>query len=449
MASEPAPYAGFYARFLEPVRSVVYSVSLPTPFRGWFDTTNGSPEQQAMNFDKPALEPPPGIQPNFDNPPNGNIQAHFGIAICIFLVFVGASLRAYSKIVCMKEVKLEDYVGLLALAPYIGFIYGVYNLMGTTGIYVHQWNIRASTVPSALYIIYVNTSFFQATMGSVKTAILLEWTRVFVPRGTRTSFWWTSQIVMWVNILYYISVIVISAISCSPHEKIWYPNIPGSCFNTRVFFITNASLNLASDIIILVLPQRMIWNLKMSRRKKIGVSLVFAVGVVACLVGAARLARAVIYYVSNDNLYNVSAVFLWCTAELSISFLVFCLPAVPKVFSSDNWVRRCATRLSLRLSFPKTRLTDDSETNKKLSTWNSSTFDGGPTLEAAWDQSHAHVVSHSIPKVYTLDARKDYIPYTTNYGASEPYIRETCPNARSARHDPSTSWYEGAVTPEL
>lgn len=116
-------------------------------------------------------------------------------------------------------------------------------------------------------------------MGTVKTAILLEWVRLFVPHGTRPPFWWMCRIVMWVNILYYISVIIVSTVSCSPHEKIWDPTLPGTCLNIKAFFVSNATLNLASDIIILALPQRSIWSLNMSRDKKIGVSLVFAVGV--------------------------------------------------------------------------------------------------------------------------------------------------------------------------
>ncbi|KAI0534774.1 hypothetical protein GGR58DRAFT_515861 [Xylaria digitata] len=409
-----------------------------------------------MDFDTPALEPPPGVQPNFDNPPNGNIQTHFGLAICIFLVFTGASLRAYSKIFCMKQVHLEDYVGLLALAPYIGFVYGVYHLMRTTGIYVHQWNIRASTVPSALYIVYVNTSLFQATIGTVKTAILLDWTRIFVPRGTRTSFWWTCQIVMWANIAYYIVVTITSAISCFPHEKIWHPTTPGTCFNTRVFFVTNASLNLASDILILVLPHRVIWNLKMSRQKKIGVSLVFAVGVIACLVGGTRLSRGVIYYLSNDNLYNVSAVFLWCTAELSISFLVFCLPPSRKIFSGNNWIKQCTARLHLRLSPQKIRLTNSPEVSQNPSTWNSSGFSRGPTLEAGWDQppsepkpGQAQAASHATLELHAPKAMKHCVLCTTSRGAPDPHMRDTWPHVWSTRHDPATSWYEeGAGTPE-
>ncbi|KAI1428898.1 hypothetical protein F5Y12DRAFT_639887 [Xylaria sp. FL1777] len=402
-----------------------------------------------MDSDKPALAPPPGIQSNFDDPPNGNIEAHFGVAICIFIVFVSGSLRAYSKIVCMKKVKLEDYVGLVALAPYVAFIYSVYDFMRTVGIYVHQWDIRASDLPSALYIVYINTSFFKATMGTVKTAILLEWAHLFVPPGTRTTFWWTCQIVMWVNILYYISSIVVSAISCFPHEKIWHPTLPGTCFNTKAFIISNATLNLVSDIIILALPQRLIWNLKMSRQKKIGVSLVFAVGVIACLVGAARLSRGVIYYLSDDNLYNVSAIFLWYTAELSVSFLIFCLPAIPKIFSSDNWIKRFMTWLYSGLSFSKIRSTDISGADQKIPAWKSSMLSRGSTFEAEWghlsslpNAQYGRITTHSRVEANNINAIKNYIPKARSLGRSEPYAQAPRLTLWPIRHDPLTSWYE-------
>jgi len=113
----------------------------------------------------------------------------------------------------------------------------------------------------------------------LKTAILLEWARLFVPPGRRNSFYWTCRITTAINIGYYTAGIVASALTCTPHEKIWNTSLPGQCLNTAAFFITNASLNLVSDIIVLVLPHKVIWNLRMSRRKKIGVSLVFAIGI--------------------------------------------------------------------------------------------------------------------------------------------------------------------------
>ncbi|KAI3317471.1 hypothetical protein HD806DRAFT_514695 [Xylariaceae sp. AK1471] len=410
-----------------------------------------------MDPNKPALKPPPGIISNFDDPPNGNLKAHFGIAISVFLVLTGASLRAYSRLFCMKQVKLEDYVALAALGPYIAFIYGVYSLMNITGFYVHQWNVRAKDVPSALYIIYTNTSLFQATIGSVKTAVLLEWTRIFVPPGTRNGFYWTCQIVMWVNILYYIAVVTVSGISCFPHEKIWNMNLPGKCFNTKAFFITNAVLNLTSDIIILALPQKIIWGLKMSKQKKIGVSLVFAVGVVACLVGAARLTRAVIYYLSNDNLYNISAVFVWCTTELSVAFLVFCLPAIPKIFTGDNWIKQFAASWHLRSSSMKNRSKGlfESEQQKEISTWNSFTFIRGVSVDAEAGRAYdgAPGLKAYPPPVRGSSAwrqelqptevtKNDRIVRTTNFGNTKCCVEDDRPGDPYSPHHPSTSWYD-------
>jgi hypothetical protein len=116
-------------------------------------------------------------------------------------------------------------------------------------------------------------------MGLLKVAILLEWARLFVPPGRRNSFYWTCRITMVINIAYYTAGIVASALTCAPLEKTWDTSLSGQCLNTASFFISNASLNLVSDIIVLALPHKVIWNLRMSRRKKIGVSLVFAIGI--------------------------------------------------------------------------------------------------------------------------------------------------------------------------
>ena len=170
----------------------------------------------------------------------------------------------------------------------------------------------------------------------------------------------------------------------------------------------------------------------------------------ATLVGGARLARAVIYYLSNDNIYNVSAVFLWCTAELSTSFLVFCLPAIPKVFSSDNWITQLASRLHSRLSFLKTRTTTTSGTNPKASTWMSSGFSGGSISESGWDQRpHLAYEQHGFVSYYAApdnpNAIKSYVHSDSNPPPPGPYIQAPWPSVPSivtTRHNPSTSWYE-------
>lgn len=53
----------------------------------------------------------------------------------------------------------------------------------------------------------------------------------------------------------------------------------GSCIDVKFLYIPAAVINLVSNIIILVLPQRVIWGLQTSSKNKIGISLIFAIGI--------------------------------------------------------------------------------------------------------------------------------------------------------------------------
>ncbi|KAI1361701.1 hypothetical protein F5Y08DRAFT_314086 [Xylaria arbuscula] len=320
-----------------------------------------------MDPNRPGLEPPDGVIPDFDNPPNDNGQANAGIVICLLIVFISVSLRAYSKLFCVKQVHFEDYLALVALGPYIGFVWGVYSLMNLTGYFVHQWNVHIKVLPDALYVIYISTALFEATMGTLKTAILREWIRLFVPRGTKNRFYWACVILICLNILYYTASILASALSCSPHEKIWNKSLPGKCVDNKVIFVSSASINVVSDLAILILPQKIIWNLHTTKQKKIAVSSVFAIGVIACLVAAVRLGEAVVFLLSEDVIYHISSVSLWCLAELSVAFLVFSLPAIPKAFAGNTWIKRVLVSLSLWTRSPTTmsRMNDSSSFSRK------------------------------------------------------------------------------------
>ena len=67
---------------------------------------------------------------------------------------------------------------------------------------------------------------------------------------------------------------------CPAHRaNIGGTGLPGGhCANTRQLPIVTGVLNAVIDLIILVLPQRIIWKLHISKNKRIGVSLVFFIG---------------------------------------------------------------------------------------------------------------------------------------------------------------------------
>lgn len=65
---------------------------------------------------------------------------------------------------------------------------------------------------------------------------------------------------------------------CIPREKIWLPMTEGYCLDLPAILISGAVVNIISDFSILILPVHKIWQLQLSKRRKWGVSSIFATG---------------------------------------------------------------------------------------------------------------------------------------------------------------------------
>jgi hypothetical protein len=65
----------------------------------------------------------------------------------------------------------------------------------------------------------------------------------------------------------------------------------------------------------------------------------------ACISAALRLRATVDYLRSPDATYYVSGMALWCLAELTSAVLVFCIPAIPKIFRDKGVLTRFADTL--------------------------------------------------------------------------------------------------------
>ncbi|KAI3316487.1 hypothetical protein HD806DRAFT_552654 [Xylariaceae sp. AK1471] len=274
-------------------------------------------------LDAPALQPPSSIHPNFDNPPNENVYAYLALILGVTIASVVALLRVYSRLIHLKVVHLADYIGLAAFGVYLALVYLLFDLLNTTGFFVHQWDLHVKE------LIKFNR-LYCVTIATIKSAIIVEWVFIFVPAHTRNSFYWVSYILLWVHILFYLAIIIFLNTACHPHDKLWNPLLPGKCISTTFSGTLLASVNLAVDIILFILPQRVIWGLRMSFRKKLGVSLIFLVGILAIISASFKVSAAIPYNRSNDTTYSFAALVLWSFSEASCGIIIFCLPSIPK-----------------------------------------------------------------------------------------------------------------------
>ncbi|KAI1359265.1 hypothetical protein F5Y08DRAFT_332493 [Xylaria arbuscula] len=279
------------------------------------DLSHLTPDQQAALLENPALEPPDGITSNFANPSNGNVLSITITVLEFSLSSIFVFIRLYVSWVVHKTLYVTD--GNVA---YYGT---VISTISQGGYLVHQWDIT-----------------FRDYLHVSKFAIVLEWNRIFNPRRAKNVFYWASWIILAVNALFYIPSFFIVNLACRPWERFYNPFIEGTCFDFEKVYLASGVTNFVVDVAILLLPQKLIWKLQMSRKKKNGILAVFGVGILSVVSAGARLAWTVRLTKYKDVLYNEAALGLWASVEMTSALIVFCVPSVPKFLQS-----RIVTRL--------------------------------------------------------------------------------------------------------
>ncbi|KAI1078775.1 hypothetical protein F5B20DRAFT_192027 [Whalleya microplaca] len=296
-----------------------------------------SPAQQAAFLEGPALPPPPGVIPDFDNPSNGN-RFSVGIEIsCIVVTSVFFTVRLYVSWFVFKKLFLNDVFLILAYGLSIGYYGLVLDSINQVGYLIHQWDVRYKDLFYMIRSFIITPTLYGLSIMFIKTAIVLEWLRIFNPRGTRGFFYWGSCAVLLVNFLFYGSTAFTFNLACRPFERYWNPFIQGTCYyDVFKLDLPAGVINFVVDLMIFLLPHKVIWQLQLSLKKKLGVAAIFAVGLFAIASACCRVIWTVWLLRSDDIIYRVTALGLWVSAEMTCGIIVFCVPSVPKAVASLN-----------------------------------------------------------------------------------------------------------------
>lgn len=114
----------------------------------------------------------------------------------------------------------------------------------------------------------------------IKLSILLQFLELFAPAGLTNTMYWACHSLIWINLLFYLISTFLEIFSCKPRQKAWNPLITsGSCIDTLVLNVAASAINAVSDLILLILPQLMIWRLRMAVQRRIAVSAVFLIAI--------------------------------------------------------------------------------------------------------------------------------------------------------------------------
>jgi hypothetical protein len=101
-------------------------------------------------------------------------------------------------------------------------------------------------------------------------------------------------------VAYGLAATIATILQCAPIARAWDKSIPGACFDITAFWYANAGYTITTDLILLVLPMRVIWGLQLRAMQKVAVLMVFALGGLVTIFSIIRTTTLVASAISMD-----------------------------------------------------------------------------------------------------------------------------------------------------
>ncbi|KAI1284151.1 hypothetical protein F5Y07DRAFT_407642 [Xylaria sp. FL0933] len=279
----------------------------------------------------PAANPPPGVVPNFVNPPSQAELPKIFIYVTLPLMVVFLGLRIYTRIKYTR-LGLDDVIDHPA-GP-------------------HMWDIPLSkvTVDYAQFTVVLANMYFVAAL-FIKTSILTLYSRIFRPSDLINLLIWICMVLV---VLFYVISIIVFTASCVPRWEDYKtggwlsPIYAERCYNTdgRVTIAAGA-VGTFIDVYILVLPAVFLSRLNTTTRRKAGLLAIFAVGTAALAFSiAGTYYRSKIVSSENQDLsWNTMPIYATNVGEINVGIMSSCMPVIFVLFRSFttwsvSWVSR-------------------------------------------------------------------------------------------------------------
>ncbi|KAI1393823.1 uncharacterized protein F4822DRAFT_424285 [Hypoxylon trugodes] len=217
-----------------------------------------------------------------------------------FFTFIFVALRFYTRTYLLRAKKytIDDYIValtmLVCIAHAVLIAIATYNGMG-----LHIWQYD-SELNSRYYLwVGISSEFYVLGLLGFKSALILMYLQLF---GVYARFRWACYGTLFFCFGYLFCNMMTEFFGCHPIRKKWEPSMPGTCINSSATNTFYGACNMASDLVIAILPLTMIWKLQVATgRQKVGLSLVLSCGFVAWAVAVTRWGIATYDLVGTED----------------------------------------------------------------------------------------------------------------------------------------------------
>ncbi|KAJ5747720.1 uncharacterized protein N7511_009416 [Penicillium nucicola] len=260
-----------------------------------------------------------------------------GIALIVLTSLV-VGTRFAGAIRRPKDLKAEDYLLILAylffLELAILYIYIAPAIFRLAALKAGTITVYPTVLEDSVHlqiVFFVTTSSLWLCLWMIKFSLLSMYKRLLVGRPYIIAWW----VILVFCVLSIIACIVSSWVSCESFHA-WFT--AGVCSTPRdhraavISLYFAYAMDIITDLAIMALPLRLIWNLKMKSKQKISIGALFCFGWICIIISTIRVVQL---GESVNGVPSTSWLALWATIEASIAVMIGCCPGLYRVIRTS------------------------------------------------------------------------------------------------------------------
>ncbi|KAI1858472.1 uncharacterized protein JN550_012605 [Neoarthrinium moseri] len=252
-----------------------------------------------------------------------------------------------SQMILAQRDGVLTYILQLALTP----ASAIAHLMVNSGLGRDIWMLDPDDITNTLFYFFIEEYLYTFLVVFTKISILCLYIRIF----TVARFRWLCYILVGIVVAFGISCWVSTGFNCIPITFMWQGwdgAHVGTCMDTSKQTFALAGVNMSLDVLIFLLPIPQLLALQMNFRRKLGVILMFAVGLFVTLCSIIRLRTIMEFGKSTNPTYEYSALAIWSLVEIDVGVICASLPGVAGLLQR-LWPRVFSTKGSSDRSYPR------------------------------------------------------------------------------------------------
>ncbi|KAK3934133.1 hypothetical protein QBC46DRAFT_400590 [Diplogelasinospora grovesii] len=266
--------------------------------------------------------------------PTGLARSILAVAITFtILSFIVLSLRVAIRI-RLRIFAIEDWlmcIGFVINTAHNAVIaYGTFTGLGTPDDKI-PGGVTGPIYMEGIKSVVLWQIFFLSGFVFIKCSICLTLLRIAVIKWQRVLL----HVLMAVTSVVAIFVTIYVLAQCQPIERAWGEK-PGTCLPNSISVVITfvvSAINLVTDFTTAILPFLMLRNVQMTRNRKIAVTAVLSLGVLASIATIARLPYGTAYFSTTNYLVGLGEIILWTILECDLALIAGSLPMLRTLFS--------------------------------------------------------------------------------------------------------------------